>query len=303
MLRDIDIINTIKGRELEVGNLDFFATHRCNLRCRHCYLGKVSAKELKPEVADAVLSYFKTAHNINLLGGESTRSTSGLRVLDSALKEHKTRFGHIGMVSNFAVYDDRAEENLEILESIARKSDSDLLQHWNAPVVQIAASNDGWHVEELERRGITAEMRKENMAKMKAKHPKFWFGYGLGTGFDDYVSKWNYRVAPIGNARKLSTSEARFTAPKWGEDLRIEMVSMHGTAEVARFAVTATGKVVKDLSVDLVQSETQNLGDVLVTPIEDILIEHGIGARGFDSNPEEFMRREKEMSDLMAIVR
>jgi len=263
MVKNKKLIKGIKEKRVKALTLGFEATRLCNYACKHCYVGEPEPVELDPLVAQAVLDYFNNVRDIHIYGGETMLSTTGLKTLDTTLGEAKTKFNSLSFVTNGYYIN---EEIMEILESIYDKADRTQGDY----TIKIAFSNDYWHRKEEQRLGIPRKEIYNNYLKTKKAHPRFEYGYRK------YESKKAFGIAYSGRARNI----IKPTRPGFNSDLLFYDEICNNLYQISKFNVNAKGKVVVGgCGVSYTAGDTRvNKGDILQTPIPDILIEHGWGA-------------------------
>ena len=226
MVENQDLIDVIRDGRVRVDRLGFEPTRRCNFSCEQCYQGDPQQVELDPRVARTTLDYFSHAVQIDLYGGETMCSTSGVRALDIALGEAGTKFGAVSFVTNCSFINEKV---METLESMYDKADHSM----GKGGVLVTVSNDYWHRKEEKRLGISRAEIWDNFLTMKRKHPRFIYKYRK------YENKRSHPVVAVGRAASFGLPANQFV-PK-GEMLFYDEKDNDGCYTMQRFITNATG--------------------------------------------------------------
>ena len=254
MIINKDTIDAIKRKELRVINLGFETTRRCNLACAHCYKGDAQPVDIDPQVPMKVFEYFNYFDIIHLYGGESQLNPAGLQHINNAIKEHKVKFNELSFVTNGTIINKEFFEILKETQSLSR--------HKKSPVISI--SNTHFHDEAIKNIGLTRKDITTNCRKLRNSYPDFLFIERSAYTQEET----GYYVKNVGRAKDFKNTIQRMHKTEMDisefSDKRFLF---------SQFNTDAKGNVIERMQ-EYETGDTKKFGNVLTTPMEEILIEH-----------------------------
>ena len=255
MIKNPELINAINNKKLSVDRISFATTRKCNLECAHCFRGDAQKEDMVETVPETALSAFSTVGSIDVTGGEPLIVTRSLEQLHNAIRDTKTKFNKLNIITNGTVYNKKA---FEILESIGGMAQS-------GGGVSVGISDNIWTDEAIKKIGYTKEQIIENMNKLKQAFPSF-----------DVHRHDRVRV-PVygGRAKGKMNGGIEFRGRETGISFS-DGLTENGDFLLDNLYLDTRGNVVQRY-LDYNDSDKENYGNILDTRLQDILIKHGVG--------------------------
>lgn len=78
-------------------------TRKCNLRCKHCYLGEPENTNISNEIIDSVLDNVQSINMLSLVGGETFLAEDKITYLVDSIIKKNIRLGELNVTTNGTV--------------------------------------------------------------------------------------------------------------------------------------------------------------------------------------------------------
>lgn len=127
-----------KNKKIHARYLAIEVGTKCNLKCKHCYLGDAPELTIKPEYIDAILENVYEIDDLWLAGGEITLYLDEIELILHKIIEAKIRVNYIGFTTNGVIKSERLVELFERFRKITTFPDK----------AGIRVSVDGFHSEQ-----------------------------------------------------------------------------------------------------------------------------------------------------------
>ena len=265
MITDYKTIGKIKCGDFEVDNLYIEGTRKCNFTCPdYCYHGKAQNLSMSRETLNAILDNFdgKKIESVVLQGGEYNADLDALDTIGTALREHKTNFAQLRLVTNGYKL---KPEFLKMLDDISKLADKT-----NKQKVYFTMSNDEYHGQEFTRLGDDLETSHEKFLELGERYPHFYFLNRT------YRKKHEIELYPCGNA--LKQRNGKFEPISTDPYIIFRDNKKRDKLCLINIEFDAKGNVVKQLS-DYCGTENDNHGNVHTHNMTDVYLQHGHYAR------------------------
>ena len=105
------IVEENKKLHMRFLNIEFGT--KCNLKCRHCYMGDLPDLAIKPEYVDAVLDNVYELDELWLSGGEITLYLDHVEMILRKVLNAKIKVNYFGIVTNGVIKSERLTEIFE----------------------------------------------------------------------------------------------------------------------------------------------------------------------------------------------
>ena len=238
-------------------------TRRCNFGiCPHCINGKPQEIDIKKEVVEQAFDNIKNINKIILLGGEVSLNPQGLEYVLNAIEKYRITFNDLRMASNGREFDTDFYDILNAIEKHAVKK--------NGKGVSVNISSDDYHISVYKKLDFDSHRVGEMVNKMKRKYPNINFNYPWVTGKQDLYE--------IGKAKSLKTLYPEFKDIVFKESPYEDMVFTYGAPEgkikLQTFNVDVKGNIIPRV-IDYEGGDKNNFGNLLKTPLKEILISEG----------------------------
>lgn len=177
-------------QKLMVGTLSILITGNCNLKCAHCLRGEAFNKEIDDKTIENTFANLDEIGLLIITGGEpffSDKSLNKIEKIVTEIEKNNVRVNQIQLVTNGTIYNEKVEEVLKKLYSLA----------YNKEASVIIVSDDEYHDAEVKRLGFE-DLRDENTEKLERLSCKLGVDFRLHTV--DYI-------LDMGRATKLDKTK------------------------------------------------------------------------------------------------
>ena len=89
-----------KSKKIHARDLGIEIGTKCNLKCKHCFLGDAPELTIKPEYIDAILENVYEIDDLWLSGGEITLYLDEVELILQKIIEAKIRVNYICFITN-----------------------------------------------------------------------------------------------------------------------------------------------------------------------------------------------------------
>ena len=107
-----------KSKKIHARNLGIEVGTKCNLKCKHCYLGDAPELTIKPEYIDALFENVYAIDDLWLSGGEITLYLDEVELILHKIIEAKIRVNYICFITNGVIKSERLVELFERFRKI-----------------------------------------------------------------------------------------------------------------------------------------------------------------------------------------
>lgn len=224
--------------KLELYNLIFEVTRRCNLRCEHCLRGDAQNLDLNTNIVDLVLDHVQSISILTLSGGEPTLNMPVVRYIFDEIRRRKIPLDSFFVVTN------GIENQMELAQLLL-----EVIPYCNEPdMCGVAASMDIFH---------------DNVRYVKKSPIHYLSFYRTNKEMGDYYGMKS--IIRRGRATSEEFSAGRIVDPRidFYEDMQLNRDgSLYFNSD---FYVSAAGEICADcdMSYDMMK-------DYLVTMVEDL---------------------------------
>ncbi|MCL2586898.1 MAG: radical SAM protein [Firmicutes bacterium] len=244
-----------------VEQVGFAPTHRCNLKCKHCYLGPSENVNMDPDIPLVTMEYFNDISHIGFYGAESQFNPQAPLDIKKAALTYDRKFKGVGLVSNLTFLNYDFWDTVEELGALATS---------DGYKVHVRVSNDAEHNRAMRAIGIYKQQVYDNIRLLQDRYPSIYVELEDWTKNSPVINSGNATaLIEQGLAEQIDESEL--------EKMAIQrcMQRMPGHYIMKRklnfFRTDAKGNV-HDKYVDHITGDKVNFGNVLQTPIPEILL-------------------------------
>lgn len=231
--------------KVQVEDLIFEVTRKCNMECDHCLRGEATNRNLVHRHIDKVLDDIKEVYSVTFTGGEPTLAISTIEYIVDGIIKRDIPVHSFYIVTNGLIYSERLVNKLiEFFAYIYKDENPNYIDHTNN--CGLAVSLDIFH----------DKIPKENLLKYKAlnfyrrdkeqMNPSFVINEGRGTN--------------IALAR-----------PKIDDDKWPSFISIDGVIHVEQLYVSATGHILTDCDLSYKRQNKFSLGQLDWATLSQIL--------------------------------
>lgn len=167
LYRKLKNLSNFDNKKIVYENAELILSRKCNLACAHCMRGNSENVLMSKDVMEHFLSNVQEIGNLALGGGELALKPKQIKTLLEVLKEKNVRVQAVNLTTNGTIYNQEFIDNLIDLKKYVeecRLSIDSYFEIDEEPVV-IRISLDDFHLNELNKKGITIEQVLDNTQK------------------------------------------------------------------------------------------------------------------------------------------
>lgn len=233
-------------KKIHVNNLVLEITRKCNMKCMHCLRGPVQKLDMTNAIMDRVLNQIGFISAVTFTGGEPSLNVPAIEHFTQVCRSKKIagRDRAIGPESFYVVTNGKKNAR-PLVDALI-----DLYDLCDNPdeesMTSLCMSRDQYHDEDLKIPGIFKALkffREDDHAKR----------------IEYVINEGRAKLNGLSGGREVSNNP--FEVQTWGED----------TIYVEMLYVSANGNVTSDCDLSYRTIDTTNHGNILLTPLIDII--------------------------------
>ena len=124
-------------QKVNLKNMTFEITRKCNLNCTHCMRGDAQNISLSKEIIDDTIPQINAILSLSFTGGEPMLVPEIIEYLADCIMNNNIYVGKVGFVCNGTILDERAIKTIQVFNKFGKYIMNLLMQYTGEPVSYI----------------------------------------------------------------------------------------------------------------------------------------------------------------------